>query len=253
MSVHEKPAHESPIIRRQSRQIMVGNVPVGAMPPSRCRPWPTPRPRTWPPPSSRSSGSNGSVPISSGSPCLPWRRRKPSNSSSSRPAFPSSPISTSTTASPWKWPSTVPTACASTRATSAMSSGCVPWSTAPATSTSRSASGSMAGRWRRISRRSTANRPRRRWWNPPCVTWIIWPVSTSRTSRWASRPPMCSSRLAPIVCWPSRSSSRCTLASLRRAVSVPVRSNPPSALACCWARALAIPCASPWPPIRWKR
>lgn len=29
MSVHEKPAHESPIVRRKSRQIMVGNVPVG--------------------------------------------------------------------------------------------------------------------------------------------------------------------------------------------------------------------------------
>ena len=31
-------AHESPIIRRKSRQIMVGNVPVGGDAPSRCRP-----------------------------------------------------------------------------------------------------------------------------------------------------------------------------------------------------------------------
>ena len=47
----------------------------------------------------------------------------------------------------------------------------------------RSVSGSMAGRWRRIFRRSTASRPPRRWWSPPCAMWSISIASTSRTSR----------------------------------------------------------------------
>lgn len=55
---------------------------------------------------------------------------------------------------------------------------------------------STPGPWKRTCRRSTANRPRRRWWSRPCATSSTSTAWTSRTSRSASRHPMCS--------WPSK-------------------------------------------------
>jgi (E)-4-hydroxy-3-methylbut-2-enyl-diphosphate synthase len=51
---------------------------------------------------------------------------------------------------------------------------------------------------------------RPRWSNRPCVTSSTSTAWTSRTSRSASRPPTCSWPSKPTACWPSRSSSRCT-------------------------------------------
>lgn len=56
------------------------------------------------------------------------------------------------------------------RVTSAAKTVYAPWSMLPATVASRSASASTPGPWKRTCRRSTANRPRRRWWSRPCAT-----------------------------------------------------------------------------------
>lgn len=48
---------------------------------------------------------------------------------------------------------------------------------------SRSASALTAARWKKIFKKSTANLRRKRCWNPPCVTWIFWTVSTLTSSR----------------------------------------------------------------------
>lgn len=54
--------------------------------------------------------------------------------------------------------------------------------------------------------------------NRPCATSIISTSWTSRTSRSASRPPTSSWPSPPIACWPGRSSSPCTWASPRPAL-----------------------------------
>ncbi len=102
-------------------------------------------------------------------------------------------------------------------ATSVARTGSRPWSMPRASATSRSVSASMPVRWKRTCRRNTANRPRKPCSNRPCATSIISTSWTSRTSRSASRPPTSSWPSPPIACWPGRSSSPCTWASPRPA------------------------------------
>ena len=64
--------------------------------------------------------------------------------------------------------------------------------------------------WARICSASTVSPPPRRWWSPPCATWRSSTSSTTRTSRSASRHPMCSWRWPLTACWQKRSNSPCT-------------------------------------------